>query len=123
MGAHLALLAALYESDIQAVAARGGLGSYLSVLESAFTYTPVDITVRGILQAGDIADISSAIAPRPQLLEGLVDGRNVRLTQAALDKEFTEAADTYRNQQSEDQFTLRAEPSDAAAWLVNSLNR
>ena len=123
MGAHLALLAALYESDIQAVAARGGLGGYLSVLESAFTYTPVDITVRGILQAGDIADISSAIAPRPQLLEGLVDGRNVRLPQAALDKEFTEAADTYRNRQSEDQFTLRTEPSDAAAWLVNSLNR
>ena len=84
MGGHLALLAALYEPDVHAVAARGGLASYLSVLESPFTYTPIDITVLGVLQIGDIADVSEALAPRRQLLTALVNGRNVKLRQAAL---------------------------------------
>lgn len=114
MGAHLTLLAALYEPNVQAVAARGGLGSYLSVLESPFTYTPFDITVLGILKAGDIADISEAIAPRPQLLTALVNGRNVRLSQAALEKQFSKANAT-------DRLTLSAEPTDPAAWLIETL--
>ena len=114
MGAHLALLAALYEPNVQAVVARGGLSSYLSVLESPFTYTPIDITVLGILQAGDIADISEALAPRPQLLTALVNGRNVALSQTALEEEFSRA-------KSAGGLTLSAESTDVATWLIESL--
>ncbi|HUG81085.1 MAG TPA: hypothetical protein VML01_05445, partial [Bryobacterales bacterium] len=122
MGAHLALLGALYEPDVFAVAARGGLASYLSVLESPFTYTPIDITVLGILQVGDVADISETLAPRPQLLTALVNGRNVALLQAALDEEFRTAKSTYQSGQSADRLTLGAESADTAAWLIERLH-
>jgi hypothetical protein len=83
-GAHLALLAALYEPSVRAVAARGGLAGYLTMLEEAFTYVPMDAVILGILKAGDIGDIAAAIAPRPLLLEALVNGRNIRPDAAAL---------------------------------------
>ncbi|MBK9168390.1 MAG: acetylxylan esterase [Bryobacterales bacterium] len=76
-GAHLALLAALYEPGVRAVAARGGLSSYLSVLDDAVTYVPMDAVVLGILKAGDVEDLAAAIAPRPVLREGTVNGRNI----------------------------------------------
>jgi cephalosporin-C deacetylase-like acetyl esterase len=82
-GAHLALLAALYEPEVHAVAARGGLASYLSVLEDAFTYVPLDDIVLGIVKAGDISDWVSAIAPRPVLLAGQVNGRNILVDTAS----------------------------------------
>jgi len=69
MGAHLALLTALYEDDIHAVAARGGLAGYLTVLESAFADIPSEDVILGVLKAGDVADIAAALAPRPLLME------------------------------------------------------
>ncbi len=96
-GAHLALLAGLYEPDVRAVAARGGLTGYLSVLEDAFTYVPLDAIVLGILKAGDIPDIAAAVAPRPVLLEGQVNGRNIRVAAAP------------------------KHPAGLAAWLVSAL--
>src|SRR5262249_30976709 len=71
LGAHLALLAALYEDDIRAVVATGGLAGYLTVLESAFTYVPMEDVLLGVLRTGDIADIAAALAPRPLVLEAL----------------------------------------------------
>jgi hypothetical protein len=79
IGAHLALLAALYEPEVQAVAARGGLAGYLSVLDSSFAYVPSDAIILGVVKAGDIADIAAALAPRPVLREATVDGRNIRI--------------------------------------------
>jgi len=77
LGAHLALLGALYEDDVRAVVARGGLSGYLTLLDDAFTYTPIDVVVHGILNVGDISDIAAAAAPRPVLIEGAVNGRNI----------------------------------------------
>lgn len=76
LGALLALLTALYEDGVKAVAARRGLASYLTVLSDRFTYVPQDVIVPGILEAGDIPDVAASIAPRAVLLEGCVDGRN-----------------------------------------------
>jgi hypothetical protein len=115
LGAHLALLAALYENDIRGVAARGGLAGYLTVLEDAFPYVPIDVIVHGLLQAGDIADFAAALAPRPLLLEGLVNGRNVRLDGSDLTRILRLAVDAYRG----GRLVLRQEPSDISAWLTS----
>ena len=81
LGAHLALLAALYDDDVRAVAARGGLAGYLTVLENAFTYVSFEDIILGLLKVGDISDIVAALAPRPTLIEAAVNGRNVRVSQ------------------------------------------
>jgi hypothetical protein len=80
LGGLLAILAGLYENNIQAIAVRGGLASYFSLLDDSFTYVPGDIIVPGILEAGDIGDVVAALAPRSTLFESWVDGRN-RLVQ------------------------------------------
>ena len=76
LGGLLALLGALYEANIHAVAVEGGLDSYLSILEDQFAYVPSDVIVPGILEAGDIGDVAKALAPAPVLLENMRDGRN-----------------------------------------------
>jgi len=76
MGAFLALLTGLYEDRVTAVAARGGLISFLSVLEDRFCHVPEDVIVPGILEIADISDIVEAQGSRPILFERFVDGRN-----------------------------------------------
>jgi len=55
------------------------------------------VIVPGILQAGDIPDLTAALAPRPVRLVGLVDGRNRPVQGAA------------------------REPASLASWLVRQL--
>jgi dienelactone hydrolase len=76
LGALLALLACLYEDHVSAIAARGGLTSFISVLEDRFSHVPEDIVVPGILRTADIPDIIETQRSRPVLLERFVDGRN-----------------------------------------------
>jgi hypothetical protein len=76
IGALLALLTGLYEDRVAAVAARGGLVSFLSVLEDRFSHVPADAIVPGILEAADIPAVIDAQSSRPVLLERFVDGRN-----------------------------------------------
>ena len=76
LGALLALLAGLYEDRVAAVAARGGLVSFRSVLEDRFAHIPQDVIVPGILKVADIPDIVKALNPRRVLLDRVVDGRN-----------------------------------------------
>ena len=71
VGGLLALLTALYEDNVQAVAVRGGLVSFHSVLKDRFCYVPQDIVVPGILERADIADVVAALSPRAVLLERL----------------------------------------------------
>ena len=83
-GALLAILAGLYEDNVRAVAARGGLAGYLALLQDNFAYVPNDVIVPSILEKGDVADAVAAIAPRPLLLEATVDGRNRLLSETSL---------------------------------------
>jgi dienelactone hydrolase len=114
LGSLLALLTALYQPDAAAVVARRGLASLLSVLDDRFAYVPLDVIVPGILEIGDLADISSAIAPRPVLIQAAVDGRNRPLT---LGEMKLKAAPVSPN-------TTLAEDSDpgiVAGWLIAQL--
>jgi hypothetical protein len=76
LGGLLALFGGLFEDDVQAVCARGGLIGYASLLERPFVYVPYDAIVPGALTAGDLNDVAAALAPRPLRLEGLVNGLN-----------------------------------------------
>jgi len=110
-GPLVALLTALYEDGVRAVAVRGGLLSYASVLRDRFCYVPLDSIVPGILEVADTADLVSALAPRPVLLARLVDGRNRPAT-------AQEAVLEYRMALS-GQLTITEKASDAefAEWI------
>jgi hypothetical protein len=123
LGAHLALLTALYDKNIKAVAVRGGLIGYISILDDNFSYVPSDIVVPGILKAGDIADICAGLAPVPLFGERFVDGRNYLADNEKLDREMQIVADAYRKQGHLHDLKLRTEgsESDLITWLVNKL--
>jgi dienelactone hydrolase len=120
LGAHLVVLAALYEDNIRAVVAHRGLAAYRSILEDAFTYTPLDILVPGLLKVGDISDIAAAVAPRGLLIAGCVSGRNVQLTPAELEQGLAQVREAYKGSS---QLTIRVEPQeqDVTSWLVGQL--
>ena len=121
MGAHLALLGALYEDGVRAVVARGGLAGYLTVLENAFAYIPSEDVIFGVLKAGDVADIAAALAPRPLVLEGLVNGRNIRVPETVLQSALDPARSAYRETGAAEALTMRSEPRDISGWLANRL--
>src|SRR5204863_10098253 len=74
-GALLALLFGLFEDDTLVVAARNGLVSYRSVLDSPFVQVPLESIVPGVLREGDLPDLAAALVPREIALESLADGR------------------------------------------------
>ena len=119
MGALVALLGGLYEDRVAAVAARGGLISFLSVLEDRFCHLPQDVIVPGILKLADIADIVAALSVRPVLLERFVDGRNIPTRNARLQAEFA------RVLKPSPRLVVRQAPTDPAlpAWLAGLLVR
>jgi dienelactone hydrolase len=96
LGGLLALLGALYEDRVCTIAVEGGLASYLSVLEDSFAYVPADVIVAGALEAGDLADVAACLAPRPILLDNLVDGRGRLIQEAALRSQFAVLYEAYR---------------------------
>jgi dienelactone hydrolase len=95
LGGLLALLGALYEDRVGAIAVDGGLAGYLSVLDDRFAYVPADVIVPGVLEAGDIADVAARLAPRPILMEGLVDGRNRLIPEVALKDQLAPLFEAY----------------------------
>ncbi len=126
LGGLLALLGALYEPEIRAVYARGGLSGYRALLDSPFVYVPHDVLVPGALTAGDLCDVTAALAPRPLRLEGLVDGRNRRESAEVLKEIYAPARAVYRAAEAPDRLTLASEPAPAAEvarWLLEQLRR
>lgn len=88
LGALLAILTALYEEDVKAIACSGGLISFSSVLEDNFCLVPQDVIVPGVLEIADIRDIVEVIAPRPVLLANLVDGLNQKTSIGMMEEEY-----------------------------------
>jgi hypothetical protein len=121
LGGLLSVLAALYEPDVRAVAVRGGLISFTSVLDDAFAYVPADIAVPGFLEAGDLADVEAVLAPRPLLLQNLIDGKNRMVAEAEARDELRPVSEAYRSAQGN--FELRADQqaSSMAEWLAGHL--
>lgn len=118
LGSLLALLTALYEDQVQAVATRGGLVSFLSVLEDRFAYVPQDVIVPGILEVGDISDVVAALAPRSTLLMNLVDGRNRRLTDAEAYEQYWPGNAQDRSRNAGVALRQVVNPNEIADWLA-----
>jgi hypothetical protein len=117
----LVLLGAAYESGVRAVAVRRGLVGYLSILDDNFTYVPLDIIVPGILEAGDVTDIAAVLAPRPLLLEGLVDGRNRVVADVELRRRLGLLYDAYRNSSGKLLVRSGERAPRLAEWLLANL--
>ncbi len=88
LGSFLAILTALYEENVNAVACRGGLISFSSVLEDNFCEIPQDVIVPGFLEVTDLEGMVSTIAPRPVLLAELVNGLNKKVPLSVMKKEY-----------------------------------
>jgi hypothetical protein len=123
LGSLLVLLTALYENNVHAVAAHGGLVSYLSVLGDRFCYVPQDVIVPGILDTADIGDIVAALGPRAVLLEGFVDGRNRRLTESEVRSQLRPGFPTAQPVSPRLTVLESSDPRGLATWLDAQLSR
>ena len=122
LGQVLALFGALYEPDVKAVYARGGLAGYQMLLHGYFCYVPHDAVVPGALTAGDLGDVAALLAPRPVRLEGLVDGLNRRVSDEALAKAFEPTHAAYHGKPDRLLITAEVAPGGpVAAWLLAQL--
>lgn len=122
LGGLLALLGALYEDDVRAVLARGGLSDYQSLLGDPFTYIPFDAVVPGVLTVGDLPDLAAVVAPRRLRFEGLVDGQNRRVPADRLSRTYALAVAAYKAAGHADRLLVepRAAPP-VAEWLAAGL--
>jgi cephalosporin-C deacetylase-like acetyl esterase len=122
LGGLLAILGGLYEDGVRVIAVRGGLASYLSVCDDYFVYIPADVIVPRILEAGDIADVAAALAPRPLLIESLVDARDRLLPDAELQSKFSSLRQAYQGM-SQSKLVIRngAALTNLAEWFRTGL--
>ncbi len=119
LGGLLALFGSLYEDDIRAVFASGGLTSYQSALTHFAVLVPHDATVPGALTAGDLCDLAGALAPRSLHLENVVDQLN-RVTPAdELKKAYAPAVRSYSG--TPKALTFADKRTSAAEWLLEHL--
>ena len=124
LGGLAALFTALLEDDIQAVAVRGSLVSFHTLLDSPFCHVPHDVIVPEALTAGDLSDIAAVLTPRFLRLSESVDGQNRVVSDARLTAEFGRVTDAYKAAQSPNRLTLETAPQapmSLAKWLVESL--
>ena len=125
LGAHLALLTAFYHNEINAVAVRGGLIGYLSLLKDNFTYVPPNIAVPEILKVGDINDICASLVPMPLLIEKFVDGRNFIAKDNELQKEMDMVRKAYQKSMSLSNLIIRKDDNrpDMISWIIKQLKK
>ena len=121
LGGLLAVLAALYEADVRAIAVRGGLIGYSSILEDAFAYVPADIIVPGLLEVGDLSDFEAALAPHAVLLENQIDGKNRVVPLAAEHQELRPVFDAYRDVPANFELRASQQSSSIPEWLIAHL--
>jgi len=123
LGGLLATFGALFEDRVRTVAVRGGLANYLSVLDDNFVYVSPDVIVPGILKVGDIPDVVAALAPRPILLEGLVDGRDRLVPAGDLKSDLAPVYQAYRGATSA-ALLIRTEvaASEFASWFLRTIS-
>jgi len=123
LGSLLALLLALYEEDVRAVYARGGLVGFQSVLSSPFLYLPHDVVIPGALTAGDLSALAAGLAPRPLALAGLVDGLNQAAEPQAVEAAYARTRERYKATNAHTQLVVTGAENAPApgAWLLETL--
>ena len=124
LGSLLALLLGLYEEDVRAVYARGGLVSFQSVLSSPFLYLPHDVVMPGALTAGDLSALAAGLAPRPLALVGLVDGLNRTAERKAIDSTYARTRQIYQATYARSRLVVVGAEEGLAPgpWLLEALN-
>jgi hypothetical protein len=95
-GAMLAELTGLFENDVRAVYANGGLAGVREIVRSPYLYVPHDAVVPGAIRFGDWAAIEESLGDRLQLGTRL-NGLNQKTAVKAVS------------------------PTDAAQWMVKQL--
>jgi dienelactone hydrolase len=123
LGGALAILGAVYEDRLRTIVVRGGLIGYLSILDDAFAYVPEDVVVPRILEVGDLSDVAATLAPRPLLLEGLVDGKNRLAEEPALRSALRLVYDSYRGAANQLVVRQEARAPQLSEWLAEKLLR
>jgi len=119
LGGLLALLGALYDDHVQAVAVHRGLVSFASILDSNFSYVPQDVIVPEILEVGDIADVAAALAPRALFVKGSVDGQDRLVSSSRLHQDLQPVYDAYQGAAAAGLSILAGEgPSGISAWFL-----
>ena len=124
LGGLAALFTALFEEDIQTVAARGSLVGFHTLLDSPLCHVPQDVIVPEALTAGDLCDVAAVLAPRCLRLSELVDGQNRQVTDTQLAAEFGRVIAAYKSVETPDRLTLgsaQQPPTSIAQWLVASM--
>ncbi|MFT5525760.1 MAG: hypothetical protein ACI9HK_003730, partial [Pirellulaceae bacterium] len=117
LGGLLALLAALFDEEIEAVYVHGGLTGFHHVLASPFCYLPHDVVVPGVLTTGDLCDVAAAIAPRRLRLDSLVDGLNRPQTVELARQQYATTAKSYRQANASQNFEITLDQPSIAQWL------
>ncbi len=126
LGGVVALLGGLFEPNIRAIYIHGGLTGYASLLDEPFFYQPVDSIIPGVLSVADLCDLVAALAPRPLLMEALVDGCNRRASRVQVEKIFHVARTAYQMAGKPERLRIDVEPNTVnrtAAWLLAALNQ
>jgi len=121
LGGLLALFSALFEEDLHAIYAHGGLSGYQAVLKSPFCYVPHDAIVPGALTVGDLSDVAAALAPRPLWLEGLVDGLNRQVSAEELARTLEPARSAYRDPGVGDRLRIGTGGDAPGKWLLTMI--
>jgi dienelactone hydrolase len=121
LGGLLALLTGLYEPDLVAIAAHGGVDGYLSLLESPFCHFPHDALVPGAIAAGDLTAVAAACAPKPLYLAGTVDSLNHRASSARLAHSFRLTLDAYEAENAKSKLCLDSDATSPTDWLLRQL--
>jgi hypothetical protein len=76
-----------------------------------------------VLTIGDLPDLAAALAPRPVRLEGLIDGYNRRLTDAAAREAYQATQRSYRQSGHADNLKVGAADGSPSQWVVGQLTR
>jgi hypothetical protein len=124
LGSLLALLCGLYEDEVRAVYAHGGVANFASALPTPFCYLPHDVIVPGVLATGDLPVLATALSPRPLRLSGMVDCVNRRMARLPMAKIYENVRASYRAAEAEQAFILEPNaPSagDLARWFATQL--
>ena len=126
LGGVAVLLGGLFEPHIRAIYIHGGLTGYASLLDAPFFYQPADSIIPGLLSVADLCDLVAALAPRPLLMEALVDGCNRRASRVQVEEIFRVARTAYQMAGEPERLRIDVEPdtvSRTVAWLLAALYR